>query len=118
MMEGEHHFILKNQYLLQKVIQTISQFFTLPLEVPHSRSSKKQTYQNLFPLVQYPMNPRYPDKHSMLLVCNNRTILSLSPTRKIRTDPSLGQLQATPRSRAPNPNCLATSHPLQQTKVA
>ena len=118
MIEGKYYFILKNQHLLQKVIQTISQFFTLPLEVPHSRSSKKQTYQNLFPLVQYPMNSRNQGKYSMLLVCNNRIILSLSPTRKITTVPSLGQLQATPRSRAPNPNCLATSHSLQQTKVA
>ena len=113
-----HHSKYKNHNLLQKIIQTISQFFTLPPEVPRSRSSKKQTYQNLFALVQYPMNPRNPDKHSMLLVCNNRTILSLSPKHKIRTVSSLGQLQAMPRSRAPNPNCLATSHPLQQTKVA
>ena len=113
-----HHLILKIHHLLQKIIQAISQFFTLPPEVPRSRSSKKQTYQNLFALVQYPMNPRNPDKYSMLLVCNNRIILSSSLAHKITTVPSLGQLQAMPRSRAPNPNCLATSHPLQQTKVA
>ena len=95
----------------------MSRIFILRPKVRSSHSSKKQTYQNLLLLFQYHMS-LHSCKHSMLLVCNNRTIYRLSLSHIRETASSLRQLRATPRSKAPCPDLFRPSLPLQQTKFA
>ena len=95
----------------------MSWIFILRPKVRSSHSSKKQTYQNLLLLDKYHMS-LHSCKHSMLLVCNNRTIYRLSLSHIRETATSLRQLRATPRSKAP---CLILFRPsllFQQTKFA
>ena len=95
----------------------MSWIFILRPKVRSSHSSKKQTYQNLLLLDKYHMS-LHSCKHSMLLVCNNRTIYGLSLSHIRETATSLRQLRATPRSKAP---CLILFRPsllFQQTKFA
>ena len=95
----------------------MSRIFILRLKVRSSHSSKKQTYQNLFLHHQY-LLLIHSCKHSMLLVCNNRTIYRLSLLHIRETATSLRQLRASPRSRAPCPDLYRPSLPVQRTKFA
>ena len=95
----------------------MSRIFILRPKVRSSHSSKKQTYQNLLLLYQYNMS-LHSCKHSMLLVCNNRTIYRLSLLHIRETASSLRQLRETPRSKAPCPDLYRPSLPVQQTKFA